>query len=139
MVFMPAASFVGDQGLTFRAIDDSLAAKHLESAECCLIHADNPESETRGVYLNPNVRVGYDRRAYELVHSSGSWLTHTQILSGLWKNRLTRWFTTPWFKEWWVRSLERERQRQNPGRSENGMTCVINEMQVLVHNGWAHV
>ncbi|RSL44406.1 hypothetical protein CEP53_011238 [Fusarium sp. AF-6] len=139
MVFMPAASFVGDQGLTFRAIDDSLAANHLEGSECCLIHADNPESETRGVYLNPNVRVGYDRRAYELVHSSGSWLTHTQILYGLWKNRLARWFTTPWFKEWWVRGLERALQRQNPGHSENGMMCVINEMQVLVHNGWAHV
>ncbi|KAL6353097.1 hypothetical protein LRP88_13585 [Fusarium phalaenopsidis] len=138
-VFMPAASFVGDQGLTFRAIDDSFAAKHLEGSECCLIHADNPESQTRGVYLNPNVRVGYDRRAYELIHPSGSWLTHTQILSGLWKSRLARWFTTPWFKEWWVRSLEREWQRQNPGRSENGMMCVINEMQVLVHNGWAHV
>ncbi|KAI8723657.1 hypothetical protein NCS52_00222100 [Fusarium sp. LHS14.1] len=139
IVFMPAASFVGDQELAFRAIDDSLAAKHLEGSECCHIHADNPESETRGVYLNPNVRVGYDRRAYELVHSGRSWLTNSQILYGLWKNRLARWFTTPWFKEWWVRSLERAWQRQNPGRSENGMMCVINEMQVLVHNGWAHV
>ncbi|RTE69933.1 hypothetical protein BHE90_015682 [Fusarium euwallaceae] len=139
VVFMPAASFVGEQGLTFRAIDDSLAANHLEGSECCLIHADNPESETRGVYLNPNVRVGYDRRAYELVRSGGSWLTHTQILYGLWNNRLTRWFTTPWFKEMWVWSLERAWQRQHPGRSENGMMCVINEMQVLIHNGWAHV
>ncbi|UPK96410.1 hypothetical protein LCI18_007345 [Fusarium solani-melongenae] len=139
MVVMPAGSFVGGQGLTFRAIDDSLAAKHLEGSECCLIHADNPQSETKGVYLNPNVRVGYDRRAYELVHPRGPWVTHTQILYGLWKNRLARWFTTPWFKERWVRSLERAWQRQNPGRSEDGMMCVINEMQVLVHNGWAHV
>ncbi|KAM0431762.1 hypothetical protein ACHAPT_005012 [Fusarium lateritium] len=138
-VFMPAASFVGSQGLTFRAIDDTLAAKHLEGSECCLIHADNPESETKGVYLNPNVRVGYDRRAYELVHPGGSWLTHAQILYGLWKNRLVRWFTTPWFKEWWVRSLERAWQREGSGRGENGMMCVINEMQVLVKNGWAHV
>lgn len=87
---MPAASFIGDQGLTFRAIDDSLAAKHLEGSECCLIHADNPESDTRGVYLNPNVLVGYDRRAYELVHSDGSWLTHAQILYGLWKRCISK-------------------------------------------------
>ena len=136
---MPAASFLGDEAIYFRGIDDTLAAQHLEGSECCLIHTDHPASATRGLYLNPNVRVGYNRHAYEQVHSDGSWLTYKEIFFGLWKNRLVRWFTTPWFKEWRVWTLERAWEKQHPGRKEDGMICLINEMQVLVENGWAHV
>ncbi|KAH8665475.1 cryptococcal mannosyltransferase 1-domain-containing protein [Ilyonectria robusta] len=139
MVFMPATSFVGENAIAFRGLDDKLAAQHLEGSECCLVHTDNPSSAIRGVYLNPNVRVGYNRLAYDQVNPTGSWLTYTQIFTGQWNNRLARWFTTPWFKEWRVRSLQSAWEKQNPGHKEEGSICVINEMQVLIENGWAHV
>ncbi|KPM42756.1 hypothetical protein AK830_g3821 [Neonectria ditissima] len=138
MVFMPAATFTGDNAIAFRGIDDSLAAMHLEGSECCLIHADNPASATEGVYLNPNVRVGYSSLAYSILHPGTLWLTRFDVLTGLWKNRLSRWFTTPWFQERTVWSRVWKWEQQNPGRKEDGTMCLINEMQVLVSNGWAH-
>lgn len=136
---MPAMPFVGDESLAFRGIDDALAASHLEGSECCLIHADNPASATRGIYLNPNVRVGYSSKASDLVHPYGSWLSLTDIFIGLWKNRLVRWTTTPWFKEHSVRREVRTWEEQHPNRTEKGMMCLANEMHVLTKNGWAHV
>lgn len=128
--------------LRFRGIADSLATAHLEGSECCLIHADNPLSAKKGVWLNPNVRVGYDGRAYEAVHPQQyAWLSTSQVLWGLWENRLRRWFTTDAVKTWIVRRRLRRWERQDPNeqRVENGVFCLINEMQVLVANGWAHV
>lgn len=138
-VFMPASTFTGENGSSFRGIDDSLAEYHLEASECCLIHADNPASDTRGVFLNPNVRVGYDSHAYKLVHRNGSWLSRYEIWVGLWRNRFRRWFTTPLLKEHRVRKIVNDWRRQKPGRKEQGEFCMIDEMQVLVENGWAHV
>lgn len=40
-----------------------MAAHHLEASECCLIHADNVLTKMKGVWINPNVRVGYDEDA----------------------------------------------------------------------------
>lgn len=138
---MPANAFLGPQRLSFRGIDDGLAEQHLEGSECCLIHADNPESPKRGVYLNPNVRVGYNSDAYKVLHpADGSpWPGYYEIWLGLWQNRLHRWFTTPAFKEWTCRRRQRTWEREKPGRDEKGWFCLINEMQVLVYNGWAHV
>ena len=51
--------------LRFRGISDSLAELHLEGSECCLIHQDNPLTAKHGVWLNPNVRVGYNKEAYD--------------------------------------------------------------------------
>src|ERR1700749_847572 len=99
---MPATSFLPPTDLRFRGISDSLALRHLEGSECCLIHADNPHSN-QGVFLNPQVRVGYNGNAYALTHpKSGSWLSSWQVFSGLWQNRLRRWLTTPTIKEWLV-------------------------------------
>ncbi|KAH6892933.1 cryptococcal mannosyltransferase 1-domain-containing protein [Thelonectria olida] len=141
MVTMPADTFTGDDAVGFRGIDDSLADMHLEASECCLIHADNPASKTLGVYLNPNVRVGYDSRAYEVVHPSrhGSWVSWWGVFTGLWKNRFSRWLTTPWFKEWAVRRRIGIWRQRGSGRQENGTICLVNEMQVLAANGWNHV
>lgn len=141
-VAMPASAFTGIRALQFRGIADTLAASHLEGSECCLIHADNPASRARGVFVNPAVRVGYSRGAYDAVHrgsGGGSWLSLSEIWLGLWRNRLARWFTTPWFKERRVRWRVEAWRRAAPGREEKGLFCLINEMQVLVHNGWAHV
>ncbi|KAL2267239.1 hypothetical protein VTJ83DRAFT_4516 [Remersonia thermophila] len=169
MVAMPASTFLGISGLRFRGIPDSLAAAHLEASECCLVHADNPASASRGVFLNPAVRVGYTRAAYDAVHPSSpaaSWVGLGAIWWGLWKNRLARWVTTPWFQERVVRGrIEawKAAGRSSAGdedgedtwdefryegvktpepveaREEKGGWCVVDEMQVLVTNGWKHV
>lgn len=45
----------------FRGVPDTLAHHHIEGSECCIIHADNRLSQHQGVWINPNVRVGYCR------------------------------------------------------------------------------
>ncbi|KAK0643206.1 cryptococcal mannosyltransferase 1-domain-containing protein [Cercophora newfieldiana] len=139
IVAMPTSAFTGIKPLTFRGVDDTLAESHLEGSECCLIHADNPASRTRGVFLNPNVRVGYNRAAYEKVHTPGSWLSLPQIYFGLWKNRIARRVTTPWLKENTVARRIRKWQQQGNDREEPGWFCLINEMQIIVYNGWKHL
>jgi hypothetical protein len=125
--------------LRFRGIPDSLALSHLEGSECCLIHVDNPLSRSNGVWLNPNVRVGYNSLAYDAVHSTDCWLSSYDILRGLWKNRLRRWITTPWLKSLVVSRRVRAWEAVHRDVKESGTFCLINEMQVLVANGWAHV
>lgn len=137
---MPASAFHADQSLNFRGVEDSFAELHVEGSECCLIHADNLESSEHGVFLNPNVRVGYNVKAYRTVHPpGGAWVSYLDIWLGLWRNRLARWFTTPMLKEWMCRSRQREWESSQTGRREKGGFCLINEMQIIVENGWAHV
>ncbi|KAK3935742.1 cryptococcal mannosyltransferase 1-domain-containing protein, partial [Diplogelasinospora grovesii] len=139
MVIMPAATFQ-DGRLAFRGTDDTLAETHLEASECCLVHADNPASAEQGAWLNPNVRVGYSTHAYHQVHPSGGvWLSYWEIWLSLWKNRSYRWFTTPLLKERMCRSRQYQWEHAHPDRHEKGSFCLIDEMQVLVGNGWAHV
>ncbi|KAK0627597.1 cryptococcal mannosyltransferase 1-domain-containing protein [Immersiella caudata] len=139
IVAMPTSAFTGIKGLSFRGVDDTLAESHVEGSECCLIHADNPASRTRGVFLNPNVRVGYNRAAYEQVHNPGNWLSLPQIYLGLWKNRISRRLTTPWLKETTVIRRIRKWQQNGKAREEPGWFCLINEMQIIVYNGWKHL
>ncbi|KAG6263708.1 hypothetical protein E4U48_006555 [Claviceps purpurea] len=142
IVVMPAEPFVSStSNLRFRGVPDSLAQYHLEGSECCLIHADNPLSRTRGVYLNPRVRVAYNAAAYEATHpDAGSWVSAWDIFRGIWENRLRRWTTSMvTLKGIVVRSRLKRWGRQKKGNEEPGAFCLINEMQVLAHNGWAHV
>lgn len=138
IVVMPAEPFVSSTKLRFRGVPDSLAKYHLEGSECCLIHADNPLSRTLGVYLNPRVRVGYNPAAYDATHPAGSWVSAWDIFVGIWKNRLKRW-TSVKFEGVVVRSRVGRWEREASGNQEPGVFCLINEMQVLAHNGWAHV
>lgn len=141
IVAMPAEPFVSSSALRFRGITDSLATHHLEGSECCLIHADNPLSKTRGVFLNPRVRVGYNLPAYQATHpadGSEPWLSVWDIFIGLWANRLRRWVTFS-FDRWVVRRRVGQWEKEGLGNREPGEFCLINEMQVLVDNGWAHV
>lgn len=136
---MDAAPFYTDR-LSFRGIPDSLAKEHLEGSECCLIHADNPLSRSKGVWLNPRVRVGYNSDAYDVVNpESAAWLSTLDIFRGAWKNRFLRWFTTPWFKNIIVKRRLSSWKKQDASHEEVGNFCLINEMQVLAYNGWAHV
>lgn len=139
-VSMPAQPFVASPPLRFRGVPDSLALHHVEGSECCFIHADNPLSHEKSILMNPNVRVGYNPDAYTAVHpENGVLLSSWQILRSLWENRLRRWFTSPWLKEWIVRRRVGTWKAKENGRREPGVFCLINEMQVLVGNGWAHV
>ncbi len=138
-VAMPTDPFTSSTQLRFRGIADSLADFHLEGSECCLIHADNPLSKARGVYVNPHVRVGYDMPAYQAVHPDrGAWVSPWEIFSGLWANRISRWLA-PSF-DWWVVSRRVSKwENGGKGRLEPGEFCLINEMHVIREDGWAHV
>lgn len=135
---MAAEPFVSSTALRFRGVPDSLAEFHLEGSECCLIHADNPLSRSLGVYLNPRVRVGYSPEAYRAVHPPGGWVSLSQIFTGIWTNRLKRW-TLITLEGVVVHARLRRWAQKQEHRHEPGALCLINEMQVLAHNGWAHV
>lgn len=138
IVAMPIAPFLTNPPFRFRSIHDSLAQSHVEGSECCLIHADNPLSATSGVFLNPNVKVGYNGSVYDAVHSPDAVMSPFQIYTAVWENRLRRWFSTPWLKEWEVRKRVRKWSRQT-GEEERGGHCLVNEMQVIFDRGWKHV
>ncbi|QKX56392.1 uncharacterized protein TRUGW13939_03495 [Talaromyces rugulosus] len=133
--------------LQFRGIPDSLATHHLEGSECCLIHADNPLTNQKGVWLNPHVRVAYSGKAYEAVHpsSTSAWTTSWQRLTGRWENRVRRWFTSNGLKSRIVFNRLRSWQRDTYGAGEKkkklepGGFCLVDETHVIVDIGWAHV
>ncbi|KAF2747665.1 glycosyltransferase family 69 protein [Sporormia fimetaria CBS 119925] len=148
MVVMPTAPFllssINKDPIRFRAIPDSLAKSHLEGSECCLIHADNPLSATHGVWLNPNIRVGYNSSAYNAVQSESFQMSPLMIWVNLWWNRVLRWTSTPLFKKNIVSSRVAAWKKGAQGsanevREEAGEFCMIDEMQVLHAKGWRHV
>ncbi|KAL9634195.1 MAG: hypothetical protein Q9164_004240 [Protoblastenia rupestris] len=139
IVAFDARPFYEPNALKFRGIPDSLAAHHLEGSECCLIHTDNPLTSTHGVWLNPHVRVGYSVEAYDAVHGSHPWPSTLSVIRGIWSNRFWRWTTSTALKDAKVYHRLKQWKAVDAGRSESGTQCLINEMQVLVANGWAHV
>ena len=139
IIAFDAGPFYDVHSLRFRGIPDSLAAYHLEGSECCLIHADNPLTSTRGVWLNPGVRVGYSPAAYDAVHPGALWPSVAESVAGVWKTRLTSWVSTTFFKWSRVNNRLTKWRLADSGRTEPGVQCLINEMQTLIENGWAHV
>jgi hypothetical protein len=147
IVVFQADPFYDDQALIFHGIPDSLALHHLEASECCLIHADNRLTQLRGVWLNPNVRVSYNPESDKVVRAeTGLWPTQTEKFMGIWRNRLARVVGvfrrniqqyTVGKRIWlWRHQEPEEAQTEVPGHWAH---CLINEMQVLVHNGWKHL
>lgn len=137
---MPAAPFVSSTApLRFRGVPDSLALHHVEGSECCLIHADNPLSRTLGVYLNPRVRVGYNLAAYQATHRGGAWVSAWDVFTGLWANRMRRWTAQLTLERALVQRRVGRWERERADNHEPGVFCLVNEMQVLAENGWAHV
>ncbi|ESZ94378.1 hypothetical protein SBOR_5242 [Sclerotinia borealis F-4128] len=140
------------EGLKFRGVSDSLAKYHVEGSECCLIHADNPLRDVMGVWVNPNVRVAYNKETYEVVNSGKGWPGRWKSVKGVWGVRLG------WAREWGAGWMERgvvdrrvriwvgegrkggdADEEMSEEREEKGMECLINEMQVLFQSGWNHI
>lgn len=139
IVAFDAEPWTGIDKLEFRGVHDSLASHHLEGSECCLVHADNPLSTSRGVWINPHVRVAYNPGAYNAVHTSEPWPAVGAAFLGNCRNRLARWTTTTRLKKRTVEKRLVQWGSQDKNRFQMGKMCLINEMQVLVENGWAHV
>jgi len=142
-VAFKAEPFYASPPLRFRGVSDSLAKYHLEGSECCFIHTDHQRLESQGVWVNPNVRVGYNQTAYDAVNppDGGRWPTASERVSGVWQNRLGRWFGWPRrvLERMQVRSRVRMWEAEKEGNHEKGVNCLINEMQVLFESGWMHV
>jgi len=150
MVAMEAAPFYPRQdtkALTFRGTPDSLAVKHLEGSECCLIHADLiiMGAASRGIYINPTVRVGYVGKAYDYTHrdEDQKFVSTSQYVAGVWANRIVRWVhpTDSWQSavRKRVKAWQAEGNELGQKREELGEMCLIDETHILIWNGWKHV
>lgn len=142
MVLFDSAPFYASPPLEFRGIDDSLADLHLEASECCLIHADNMLSRhpDMGVWLNPNVRVGYNVPAYRAV-KGGRFPGPVTAVLGTWANR---WLRVKGRMQHHLEGATVQKRlakwrADKPGRIEPGEACLINEMQIMWQNGWKHL
>jgi len=136
-VFDASPFYHSTEPLRFRSISDSLAQHHVEASECCLIHVDNPLSQSKGIWVNPNVRVAYSGSAYNMMKDIT--LGPTTILTRIWYNRLRRWFTTGLSKDWIVMPKFKDWQASHPASQESGAFCLLNEMQILTDKEWTHV
>ncbi|KAF2493050.1 glycosyltransferase family 69 protein [Lophium mytilinum] len=146
MVAMDATPFYNNTPLRFRGIPDGLAELHLEGSECCLVHADNPLSASKGVFLNPNVRVGYNADAYTTVNAPSGWISSRERFRGIWKLRLVWLLGMPQriienvVVAWRLKRWHGQTSVDGLANREVGAHCLINEMQVLVGNdGWKHL
>lgn len=144
VVVFDASPFYADPALQFRGIDDSLADFHLEGSECCLIHADNYLSKEKGVWLNPNVRVGYSVKTYKRINRD-RFPTPFWTVIGAWINRINSWTVRlqTSLEARVVRKRIEQWIKETPAgqypRYEPGEACLINEMQIMWSNGWKHL
>ncbi|KAI0594494.1 cryptococcal mannosyltransferase 1-domain-containing protein [Biscogniauxia sp. FL1348] len=144
IVVFDSAPFYANPPLMFRGIDDTLADLHLEGSECCLIHADNYLTPEKGVWLNPNVRVGYNEEAYWQIRTN-RFPTPFWTVVGAWINRIQGWRMSiqsqletrtiqKRLEEWKLATPNGDLSRYEPGEH-----CLINEMQIMWSNGWKHL
>lgn len=144
IVAFDSAPFYADPPLKFRGIDDTLADLHLEGSECCLIHADNYLTSEKGVWLNPNVRVGYSVDAYRRVQKNyfpspfwtvvGAWMNRIKSGRITIQSQLEGRVVAKRLEQW-----EADTPEGDPRRYEPGAACLINEMQIMWENGWKHL
>lgn len=119
----------------------------MEGSECCLVHLDNDLSAKKGVWLNPNVRVTYNDEADKIVNPENRlWPSRSEKVKGIWKNRIARWtgYIQRYLERFTISSRVRRWRRKNERKEEKTLPkdeeyCLINEMQVLISNGWKHL
>ena len=147
MVVMDASPFyagIGEAkpGLSYRGIEDSLAEKHVEGSECCLIWADMEAtgSTEAGLWVNPAVRVGYVKKAYADTHFgiNRDFISGPVYVKGVWKIRLRRWLGVGKKQPQVVRDRVVQWKQEGTERNEVGEMCLIDEMHLLIWNGWKH-
>lgn len=135
--------FYANPPLRFRGVSDSLAKHHLEGSECCFIYSDMERKKYQGVWVNPNVRVGYNATAYAYVHPSNGapWPDGSEKFWGIWRNRWSRWFggLTRAIERRTVKKRVEAWEAEEVGNSEKALHCLIDEMQVMFESGWKHV
>ena len=125
--------------LSFRAVNDSLAGSYLEASECCLIHYDNPSSSSKGVWMNPNVRVGYDVMRYEAVHRPSGWPSSAETMSGRVAD-LFHWLVRLKGRRELIDRQYEEWAQKDTSKTEIGSDCLVNQMMVVSENGtWSEV
>ncbi|GAP85926.1 putative polysaccharide export protein [Rosellinia necatrix] len=144
VVVFDSAPFYASSPLLFRGIEDSLADFHLEGSECCLIHADNYLSSEKGVWLNPNVRVGYGVDAYRQIKVNhfpspfwavlGAWVNRIKSGRIAIQTQLEARVVSQRLEQWMAETPDGDVPRYEPGAP-----CLINEMQVMWENGWRHL
>lgn len=104
-------------------------------------------SVKKGVWLNPNVRVSYNPEADAVVNpKNGVWPSPRERVLGIWANRWARWsgflqrLSEQYVVDSRLRAWKKEVKREGHAEPhEPGPYCLINEMQILIENGWAHV
>ena len=140
LVFDAAAFYDTLSSLQFRGIDDSLAVEHLEGSESCLIHADNTLSRSKGVWINPDVRVAYNTTPYDVMSATDgvAWPSSVEVATGVWLNRLKRWSRAFFLVDHGVENKIAAWRQQDTGHREPGNYCIIDEMQIVLWNGWGH-
>lgn len=137
--------------LGYRGAEDGLAQRHIEGSECCFVHADlekylGTTGKREGIWVNPNVRVGFNEEAYKSANpKGGGWPGAGDRVLGTWKNRLVRWFRHSWRRESADKVVARieqwiaEGKESGEEREEVGDYCLVDETQVLFEAGWMHV
>jgi hypothetical protein len=134
MVSFDAEPFLPPRSLRFRGVTDTLAGYHLEGSECCLIHYDNRKKRGgKGVWLNPDVRVAYRKKGWDLVNGGANWPGTWEVVRGWGVRVVADVLGLPW-SSWKVK-----RRVMKWGSTEPGLDCLVDEMQVTVENGWKHL
>ena len=125
--------------LRFRAVNDSLAEHHLEASECCLIHYDNPISASKGVWMNPKVRVGYNTLRYDAVHRPPGWPSTAETTLGRLSDLLA-WILRLNSRSKVVDQRYEEWARESNFNAEIGSDCLVNKMMVVSKRGkWSEI
>jgi hypothetical protein len=113
--------------------------------------------------VHPGAALSSVPEGYDEAEQEGPWISAAEVFVGIWKNRFRRWLTTDVLKtgivqhrlEEWRKTIRSSTKEGMPAAGEGSRTdnenleggledekgkfCLINEMQVLVANGWAHV
>ena len=120
----------------FRGIPNTLAEQNLEASERCLIHFDNPYNTTEdrlgvwnpnsGIWINPHVRLGCSGKPP--FTSDTSWPSKYTKITGIWKNRLWRWCTLTFIRNWIIKRRVRSWESKFQGSREPGMSCLFDKV-----------
>ena len=87
------------------------------------------------MWVNPNVRVGYTKEAYEAVREwPGIW----ERVRSWGRGMLMGMLGMPW-RDAKVGRRVKEWEGARVGNREVGVDCLVDEMQILAANGWKHV